>query len=765
MREDILKMLQYSQVGAELHAANIIKKLQDLQDEHEACVKTTAIIRSLYVEVLRKRWSDIELADHASSDWIFGPDLRSYTSWLENETGVFLITGKVSSIVTLCIMDSNQGQPGSGKSTLMKFVSDHARTHQSLERWAAPSKLYTASFFFWNQGFELQMSQKGLFQSLLYQILRSNPSLATHLPQNRLDHESWELQDLRVAFQTVAEAPMDARFCFFIDGLDEYDGTEKQIVEMLSFLTRSPNIKICASSRPRSYLERKIHDLRHNIDIANYTETGMAMHVRHHLLENPEFQQLRGSTTAGEKIVKDISKDAEGVWLWVYLVTRELERALEMFEEVEKLQKILDSVPRKLNKYFQRMIDRIDEAYKEDMAMILLIAVHELQPLPLFAFSLLDEEIRDPHYALSAVCKPIPAERYQLAKLRARLESRCGDLMVVKKEPHPIFLAQPVKFAHKTMREYLLEHHHKALWQMVHVEFDPVLSLCRMQLYLLKSVGKVHFQDVDAINRVIALTDNLLYYAHELERNTKAGKPSPASDMLDELDKVNARRARRSGMKKHWTHIRDDPKGLGMDQYFEGEDCNFLALCVQARLIRYVEGKLAQTPARIAKRGRPLLDYALRPLRRTPVEMRSHSQQDDRETSVNVEMVKVLLARDPERAITINKPLYAHRDRSTWQLLLISCFEHAELSRDQIGRNPPSDNLRKAWYDACNALIQAGADPVDCIIPGTDNMYVSTTLERMFGSGSEAQSLLKLMNEKRMEEEQKKESQSGCQVM
>jgi hypothetical protein len=44
-------------------------------------------------------------------------------------------------------------------------------------------------------------------------------------------------------------------------------------------------------------------------------------------------------------------------------------------------------------------------------------------------------------------------------------------------------------------------------------------------------------------------------------------------------------------------------------------------------------------------------------------------------------------------------------------------------------------------------------------------MYVSTTLERMFGSGSEAQSLLKLMNEKRMEEEQKKESQSGCQVM
>lgn len=95
MREDILKLLQKNQRGAELQAAQIIAKLQSLQDEHAACAKSTATIRSLYVEVLRKRWSDIEPADRASSDWLFGPDLTSYTSWLENETGVFLITGKV----------------------------------------------------------------------------------------------------------------------------------------------------------------------------------------------------------------------------------------------------------------------------------------------------------------------------------------------------------------------------------------------------------------------------------------------------------------------------------------------------------------------------------------------------------------------------------------------------------------------------------------------------------------------------------------------
>ena len=86
------------------------------------------------------------------------------------------------------------------------------------------------------------------------------------------------------------------------------------------------------------------------------------------------------------------------------MVAREPERALEMFQEVEKLREIPESVPRKLNKYLQRMINRIDEAYKEDVAMIHLIAVHELQSLQLFAFFDLDEETRNPHYGLSAAC-------------------------------------------------------------------------------------------------------------------------------------------------------------------------------------------------------------------------------------------------------------------------------------------------------------------------------------------------------------------------
>src|SRR4051812_43634309 len=107
----------------------------------------------------------------------------------------------------------------------MKYASEHPDTIQSLKRWAAPSRLYRASFYFWNQGFDLQKTQIGLFQSLLYQVLRSAPMLEKHLKLDRLEHEAWELHHLQAAFQSISDATLDIKYCFFIDGLDEYDGS------------------------------------------------------------------------------------------------------------------------------------------------------------------------------------------------------------------------------------------------------------------------------------------------------------------------------------------------------------------------------------------------------------------------------------------------------------------------------------------------------------------------------------------------------------
>lgn len=111
----------------------------------------------------------------------------SFIDWLESESQLYWITGKA----------------GSGKSTLMKFICQHhdlgapqqtsdvttvqrrysmSQSRQSqcrkhLKNWAGGAELITATFFFWNSGVNLQMTQKGLFLSLLFQILRQAPEL------------------------------------------------------------------------------------------------------------------------------------------------------------------------------------------------------------------------------------------------------------------------------------------------------------------------------------------------------------------------------------------------------------------------------------------------------------------------------------------------------------------------------------------------------------------------------------------------------------
>jgi len=46
-----------------------------------------------------------------------------------------------------------------------------------------------------------------------------------------------------------------ASFCFFIDGLDEYDGDHNDIIQIIDELSRISRIKICLSSRPWNIFE------------------------------------------------------------------------------------------------------------------------------------------------------------------------------------------------------------------------------------------------------------------------------------------------------------------------------------------------------------------------------------------------------------------------------------------------------------------------------------------------------------------------------
>jgi hypothetical protein len=271
----------------------------------------------------------------------------------------------------------------------MKYAVDHAKTRQSLDRWAGTLKLCRASYFLWNQGFEMQKSLVGFLQSLLYQILRQMPDLVSQIDPSHLDHELWEYSELRAVFDKVmVETAATVRFCFFIDGLDEYNGDEEDIADLIRVISRRPHVKICASSRPRTIFERRLWTDGNVLTMQDFTRNDMQDYVRRTLRKSSEFRALEAMDPSCTDLINQIALEANSVWLWVDLVTRDIVRAANRLEGPRKLHEIVNGFPRRLEKYFAHIICRIAPEYREEMAKTFLTTIFEVQPLPLYAIQI-----------------------------------------------------------------------------------------------------------------------------------------------------------------------------------------------------------------------------------------------------------------------------------------------------------------------------------------------------------------------------------------
>lgn len=100
------------------------------------------------------------------------------------------------------------GQAGSGKSTLMRYIFNNSWTHNLLQTQASKKRPVTAGYFLWKARDILQKSQRGLLQSLLYEILNQCQELVPvlcPLQLYRYDIRSkpWALRELFDALQQL----------------------------------------------------------------------------------------------------------------------------------------------------------------------------------------------------------------------------------------------------------------------------------------------------------------------------------------------------------------------------------------------------------------------------------------------------------------------------------------------------------------------------------------------------------------------------------
>ena len=261
------------------------------------------------------------------------------------------------------------------------------------------------------------------------------------------------MTELHRALQRIVEmSRLSAKLCLFIDGLDEFEGDHIDYCRALQGLCKSRDIKICAASRPWNVFEdflgqeasKKLymHELTRN-DIRLYAET--------RLQEHPRWKILNISSDAAEGLIEEITRRSAGVFLWVYLVIKQLRGGLTEYDSFSDLRRRLENIPLELGIFFKQILESVDPFYHDKMATTLQMAAAASQPAQAMLYDFHNSEYENHDYALKITLKPLNKREARIRKIRVsrQISGRCRGLLEVNPR------SGCVEFLHRTVMDYL----------------------------------------------------------------------------------------------------------------------------------------------------------------------------------------------------------------------------------------------------------------------------------------------------------------------
>lgn len=385
------------------------------------------LLASLDFDQSESRQSTIKDAQAKTCEWIL--QHPQYISWNDRERQpreeVLWIVGK----------------PGTGKSTMMKFVLARARKNK-------PDDQTILSFFFNARGGNLEKTVLGMYRSLLFQLLEVMPDLHCILDEtNPAAKPRWTHYVLQSLMRAAIEGLGQRRLRMFIDALDECD--EDQIRDMVDFFEdiaedANGRLDICFASR--HYPTIKVnHSCRliledeqgHNEDVATY--------IRRHL------------QTTDRKFVNDFQEElqskANGIFMWVVLVVDILNKDIRAGERGTVIKKRLNELPSELSQLFKRLLGK-DDTNKNGLLLCcqwILFARRPLKPEE-FYFAMEAGGVDD---ADAAGWQPDPWDQEDVTNQTMRLfvlNSSKGLVELTKSKTKPT-----VQFIHESVRDFLLK--------------------------------------------------------------------------------------------------------------------------------------------------------------------------------------------------------------------------------------------------------------------------------------------------------------------
>ncbi|KAK7211699.1 hypothetical protein V2G26_018877 [Clonostachys chloroleuca] len=642
------------------------------------------VLAGLHYKTMMMRMENVAEAYAETYEWIFKtPRARAkknikvhFFEWLLQKDGIFWVSGK----------------PGSGKSTLMKFLCDHARTEEALIEWAKPLDPVMSKHFFWSSGTAMQKSQEGLFKSLLYDVFRKSPEIMKAVCPQRWEAgrraegelDPWTISELRRTLVSLARCSgLPYKFCFFIDGLDEYEGDHSEMIAVLRSLATCPNIKLCVSSRPWNVFEDAFGNTdTRKLYLQHLTNNDIRHYVRKKLEEHPNWQVLPEEQDIYRSILTEVTTKAQGVFLWVYLVIRSLYEGLTNGDPLRALERRIRRLPADLEPFFKHMLNSVDSFYHAQMVQTFQVAMGSPSPLPLMIYCFLDEEYEHHNFALHMPVKQMPmleVERRQ-AQLRRRLNGRCkGLLEVYENASEGKYLGYRVDFLHRTVRDFLRTKEMSDFLMAKTTEDGPNALIFKTFVPLIKAIPWEEMDMSEDSPLSIMLMD-AMHYAYKAEQ--ELGKPQ--TELLEDLSRALRFYATTTGKPIPWYRwcysTWKDGAGYPPCQ-------TFLEFAVQNGLSLYVEEQLRQK--------REPLDVK-QPLSLCAV---AHFPGYTIEEPDLGDMVRLLL--------DIRMPATLHPVDDLWTAFMLTCAE----ANDDADYFPNISNMVRHRQGIAELLLAHGANP------------------------------------------------------
>ncbi|RFU79266.1 pfs, nacht and ankyrin domain [Trichoderma arundinaceum] len=417
-------------------------------------------LTSLRFEQIDSRQSNIKAAHTTTCKWLLkSPE---YLAWMDPKKfsehhGFLWLSGK----------------PGTGKSTMMKYVYTNAKR-------TSRASAAVVSFFFNARGDYLEKSTTGMYRSLLLQLLERFPYL-----QRICDDSSFNLSnDVCPALDTIQTLLRKAismlgqrSLTCFIDALDECD--EQQVRDMVEYFEElgqravedEVGLRICFSSRHYPYIFIR-NGVRLTLEDQKDHENDLRNYVQGCLRADP------GPLLVG--IQAQILQKAAGVFMWVILVVDILNKEFQR-GRMFAVKKRLEEIPDRLSDLFKDILRR-DNENMEDLLLCLQWILFAKRPLTrdefYFAVSTgLFGEDEDPTDHLVTSITSQSMDRFVISSSKGLAE--------VTKSKH-----QTVQFIHESVRDFLIKDDGlQELWPELSGNFesfshDRLKQCCRVYLQL-----------------------------------------------------------------------------------------------------------------------------------------------------------------------------------------------------------------------------------------------------------------------------------------